>query len=397
MRVLLLLICVLLFQSIFAQEKVTFSTKKMAIQKTAIVAPRAIKESFNATLVNKEIPTPGGNSVKSYVLQQKIKSRELFPVRKFSTKSYNNKAVVPTPTVGQEFGLRRYVEAIGVWRDLFGGTPNDNTMAVSNDGIALVGVNSWVLAYDLVGDSNLLMSPSTMLSLSSFVNSNDVFDPKIIYDKEADRFILVFLKNRAPSDNTVVVCFSTTNNPVDPWNVYELPGNPLNNDRWTDFPPIAMTETDLFITGNLIIPGVSWQVGFDGSIVWQVEKAKGYNGDPSLNSVLFSDIRYGGKFVRNLHPIQGADGAADEMYVLSNRNFDLSNDSIFIGQIVGKSTDASQSLTMEVYKSNLNYGMPPNGRQFDDTVPKSVSELQRQSSQQLNLKFTKTYKLNKKR
>ena len=33
----------------------------------------------------------------------------------------------------------------------------------------------------------------------------------------------------------------------------------------------------------------------------------------------------------------------------------------------------------------------------NDTVPKSVSELQRQSSQQLNLKFTKTYKLNKKR
>jgi len=36
-------------------------------------------------------------------------------------------------------------------------------------------------------------------------------------------------------------------------------------------------------------------------------------------------------------------------------------------------------------------------KKLKDTVPKSVSELQRQSSQQLNLKFTKTYKLNKKR
>ncbi len=376
MRLTLLITCLAFFGNSFSQEKVSFSKKNFSIKKSSVVVPKDVKETYNAQIINKEIPTPGGNSVKSYVLQQKIKSRALFPVKKANTVNKNNKSSVSAPTIGQQFGLKKYISIINQWRDLYGGTPNDNSMAVSNDGIVLVGMNSFILAYDLVGDSNLQLSSTTTLALSSFVNSTDVFDPKIIYDKEADRFILVFLKNRTPADNTIVICFSTTNNPVDPWNVYELPGNPLNNNRWTDFPPIAMTETDLFITGNLIVPGVSWQVGFDGSIVWQVEKAKGYNGDPALNSVLFSDVKYGGKFVRNLHPIQGADGDADEMYVLSNRNFDLSNDSIFVGKITGKSTDTAQSLTMEVYKSDLNYGMPPNGRQFDTDTTDPTGGLQ---------------------
>ncbi|MCO6501196.1 MAG: T9SS type A sorting domain-containing protein [Vicingus serpentipes] len=373
MRLLLLSICIFLFQSIFAQKKVSFSKQNISVQKSTVVSPKTIEESFNANIVNKEAPTPDGNSVKSYVLQQKIKSRKLFPYRKASS---NNKkgASAAQPSVGKEFALKRYV--LGNVYDLYGGTPNDNTLAVSNAGNALVGVNSFIFAYDLLGDSNLYPGPASKISLASFTNSSDVFDPKIIYDKEADRFILVFLKNRAPGDNMVVVCFSTTNNPVDPWNAYELPGNPLNNNRWTDFPAIAMTETDLFITGNLIIPNVSWQVGFDGSIIWQIEKAKGYNGDPTLNTVLFNDVKYGGNFVRNLHPIQGADGAADEMYLLSNRNFDLTNDSIFIASVVGKSTDATQSLTVDVYQSNLNYGMPPNGRQQDTDTTDPTGGLQ---------------------
>jgi len=64
------------------------------------------------------------------------------------------------------------------------------------------------------------------------------------------------------------------------------------------------------------------------------------------------------------------------MYVLSNRNFDLFNDSIFVGKIIGKSTDTAQSLTMEAYKSNINYGMPPNGRQFDTDATDPTGGLQ---------------------
>ena len=61
-----------------------------------------------------------------------------------------------------------------------------------------------------------------------------------------------------------------------------------DNNRWTDFPAISITDDELFITGNLIIPNVSWQIGFDGSVIWQVKKQDGYNNADSLTTKLFS-------------------------------------------------------------------------------------------------------------
>ena len=113
------------------------------------------------------------------------------------------------------------------------------------------------------------------------------YDPKVIYDKDYDRFVLVFLKNTVPATSEIIVGFSKTNNPIDGWHVYKLPGNPLSNNRWTDFPSIALTDSSLFITGNLIVPNVSWQVGFDGSVLWEMKKNLGFNGASSVNPKLY--------------------------------------------------------------------------------------------------------------
>ena len=48
------------------------------------------------------------------------------------------------------------------------------------------------------------------------------------------------------------ICFSTSNNPIDDWNVYLLPGDPLLTDHWTDYPAIALSEDEFFVTGNLL-------------------------------------------------------------------------------------------------------------------------------------------------
>ena len=374
MRIIILLVCVTFMSTVFSQEKGSYKARKISITKEHVTHPKLIKETYNPSLINHEAPLPDGNSIKTYILQQKIKSRGLYPIRKTIKKNAKNLAAMPS--IGQTFPLERTVN--GIQYPVYGGIPNDNTMAISNDGIALLGINSLVYAYDTNADtvmfSNTIISLATMAVATS--SSDHYYDPKIIYDKEADRFILVFLKNTAPATNKIIVCFSTTNNPNDSWNVYSLPGNPLNNNRWTDFPAISMTETDLFITGNLIVPGVSWQIGFDGSVIWQVEKQKGYDGEAVLNSVFYDEIKFGGNFIRNLHPVQGADGAVDELYLLSNRNFDVANDSIFVLHIDGKSVDATTSLSINVHQSDIVYGMPPNGRQFDTDVTDITSGLQ---------------------
>lgn len=359
-------LCVGLFTQMLGQTKTDYNTKTYSIKKKATVNLRGAEPSYNPYLKNLEAPTPGGTSQKSYLLRQKIKSRKQFPITNAEYKA--KKSAASNPELGNSYGLHWYTNS-GKKRQINGGIPNDNTLAVSNDGIVLSSLNSTIYAYNLETDTlaleNQKISLATMAGESSSNTSNHYFDPKLIYDEEADRFILIFLKNNSPSNNMIVVCFSTTNDPNDDWNVYEIPGNPLDNNRWTDFPAISLTNEDLFITGNLIIPNVSWQVGFDGSVVWQIEKATGYSSTEDLNTKLYSDIKFEDRYIRNLHVVRGADGFTDKQYILSNRNFDITNDTIFVLDIEGNLSDGSPELTVNYGISDLPYGVPPNARQED--------------------------------
>jgi hypothetical protein len=152
--------------------------------------------------------------------------------------------------------------------------------------------------------------------------------------------------------------------------VYNLPGNPLDNNRWTDFPVITVTEDKLYFTANLIIPNVSWQTGFDGSIIWEMDKELGYTGAPSVNATLYSDIKYDNRFIRNLHAVQGANGVTEDLILLSNRNFDIENDTIFYLRL------SDGTLTIDALKSSLPYGVPPNARQQDTDISDPTMGLQ---------------------
>lgn len=360
-----IVLCIGFISQIVGQSTADYKSKRYSIKQKATVSLKNVEPTYNPYLKNLEAPTPGGQSEKSYLLRQKIKSRKQFPISKATVKAKMSTA--SNPKLGKDYGLFWYTNS-GKKRQIYGGTPNDNTLAVSNAGIVMSALNSTVYAYDLETDTMALTSQR--LSLATMAGEGvtslaHFFDPKLIYDEAADRFILVFLKNTTPSTNKIIVCFSTTNDPNDDWNIYELPGNPLNNNRWTDFPAISLAGEDLFITGNLIIPNVTWQVGFDGSVIWQIEKATGYSDTTNLNTKLHSDITYGNKYLRNLHVVRGADGIADKQYILSNRNFDITNDTIFVLDIDGNLSEGSPTLNVNYGISNLSYGVPPNARQED--------------------------------
>ncbi|MCD8529156.1 MAG: hypothetical protein LRY27_04185 [Chitinophagales bacterium] len=112
--------------------------------------------------------------------------------------------------------------------------------------------------------------------------------------------------------------------------IYSLPGNPFNNNAWSDFPMIALNNQDFFVTVNHInSDSASWQTGFMQSVIWQVDKASGYQG-ATLQSKIHSNVQFGGKPIRNLLPVKGGLSLKDEeMYFISNRNFDFSNDTFF--------------------------------------------------------------------
>ncbi len=360
----LFVLFILCLANLFAVAQ-SYETEKFIIQKSHSYFPDFKEADFYPMLYNLEAPVPDGNSARSFLMRQKILSRELFLEGKFSHIKVHSRSMksVPVPTTGLEFTPSQKVGQN--MAPISAGIPSDNTMAVSDGGIILIAMNSFIYAWDIEGDSALF--PNYRIGLSTIAGGSPLttyYDPKVYYDPDTDRFVLAFLRGFTPGTSQVFLCFSQTNNPLDGWHVYSLPGNPLDNNRWTDFPCIALTDKYVYFTANLIIPDVSWQEGFDGSIIWRSDKHQGYAGD-DIQATLFYDIKFNDRLIRNLNPVQGADGIADQMVLLSNRNFDIINDTIFFVKV-----DGDTVLDIHALRSDIPYGVPPNGRQVD-TDPSS--------------------------
>ncbi|MCF8331875.1 MAG: T9SS type A sorting domain-containing protein [Bacteroidales bacterium] len=245
------------------------------------------------------------------------------------------------------------------------GIPNDNTVAISNDGYLLSAINSNIYMYDVDADSLI-----KDISLNAFADTLDTisahqYDPKVLYDPSADRFIVVHLAGASSDTLTnIIVGFSQSNDPAGLWNMYKIPGDPLAADtNWTDFPAIAVTDNELFITGNLLHYGGSWQTSFDESVIWQIDKSTGYSGN-NLFAELWHNIHYNGKPIRNIHPVPGGNNTfGPNMYFLSNRNFAVQNDTFFLAEITGPLQDPATTLNIQEVISDFTYGAPPNARQ----------------------------------
>ena len=362
----------ILFIGFTSSGQNSFEKHEFKIQKVKTVAPKLMEPDFNPTINNLEAPHPEGNSVKSYLLRQKIASRAYYAQKKpliTEVKSIE-KSTISGPEIIKVFEPKKYSSS-GNPLNITAGLPSDNTMAISNEGIALLAMNSMVYARDMNLDTAIF--PNYQISLKTLVqgaSSSSYYDPKIIYDPLIDRFIMAVLKDYDPVNSEVIICFSSTNNPADPWYVYSLPGNPLNNNRWTDFPSLAITNDKLYFTANLIIPNEPWQIGFDGSIIWEMDKNLGFNGASSINSVLYSDIKFNNNYIRNLIPVPGKNGIAEDLFLLSDRNFAIENDTVFFLHLTGG------ALEINALKTDIPYGVPPNARQFDTDISDATNGLQ---------------------
>ena len=361
-------------QSSLLAQKATFKTKTFDLELLKSTSKVIENNNFHATIIHLEAPSPNGDSYRSFLMQQKIESKNLFPYQSVYSSRSTKASNVPSPIITKSFGMME-LNIQNVEVPIYGGLPNDNTAAVSDDGILLLSINSSVYLKDLNTDS--VLYPGEYLTLREVFNLpfGNYYDPKVIYDKDFDRFVLVFLKNNVPATSELIVGFSKTNNPIDGWNVYSLPGNPLDNNRWTDFPSIALSDSSLFFSANLIIPNVSWQVGFDGSVLWEMKKSSGFKGDTSIAPKLYHDIKFGDNYIRNLHCVQGADGNVKNLHLFSNRNFDIQNDTVFLVSLLPENADSSY-LKVEALISDLKYGVPPNARQADTDTTDATKGLQ---------------------
>ena len=206
-------------------KKTSFS-----FQRQAVVNYNSAQPDYSPKLMMIEMPKQRAEKMEVYNYPANYKTNQ---------NASAAAAVLPTLSIGQSFVANPWGLS----------TPNDNDMAISNSGHLISVINTNILVRNTVTNVN-----SPVKSLAVFttpINAlHQEFDPKVIYDPVKDRFVLVCLVGFVDTTSKIIVGFSQTNDPAGNWNLYALPGNPLNNNLWSDYPMIAMTDKELFLTDS---------------------------------------------------------------------------------------------------------------------------------------------------
>ena len=321
---------------------------------------------YQAGIQNLEAPVAGGPTYREFLLRRKAEN----PERVLELPIVENRS---GRMADQPITLRNFEGNFGG-----SGVPNDNNMAISNEGKLISVINSTIWIYDVVADTLLKMQGLQGLMAPLGLNLQTKYDPKVIYDPQADKFIVVCLNGSSSGTSRICVAFSESNNPLGNWNFYALPGNPIIDTTWSDYPMIALTDGELFLTINSLRNNLSWQEAFVETLIWQIDKNDGYNGD-SLATKIWNDIEWNGKPVRNVCPVRGGNRLyGPNLYFLSNRNFALQNDTVFLIEITGDLQDVSATLNMNVVKTQIPFGLAPaarqeNGHEFDTNDSRVLS------------------------
>jgi hypothetical protein len=280
--------------------------------------------------------------------KQMLDAKHFESMQNYNGKSVNtlNKTAVPQP-----------VQLKGFKANITQGTPNDNDIAVSNAGIICSVVNTNM---NILNDTGKVLSSRTLSSIAKGItNLNRTYDPRVIYDPEADRFILVFMQGSTSKDTRIIVGFSQTNDPALNWNFYTIRGNLFGDSS----PIISISNHELFLTVNRLKDNTYWKNGFIESFIWQMDKDNGYKGD-TLNQKVYYDIKYNNKPIWSICPAKGGSKSyGPNMQFFSVRPDQLWNDTVFVHEITNTIKSGKAELKLRVAKADNHYGLQPNAFQ----------------------------------
>lgn len=238
----------------------------------------------------------------------------------------------------------------------FGGNPNDNSVAVSPDGLMLAIQNKYIYAFHADG------KPIFLKSLRAFLGTTEstIFDPRVVFDPEERKFVVLMLSGKTYQESKLYLCFSQTIDPAGNWNVLSLNGNPFQDNTWSDFPALALTPTEIVVTSNSYFNGSVSNSGFKHTIVWRIPKKEGFAGKP-LQAQVLAGAEVNGKPLFNLTP-------ANEWFDSTNEILLLGNETFTGGQTFYAVNIIDNRLDVKTIESNIAYGVPPFVRQKGTTT-----------------------------
>lgn len=238
-------------------------------------------------------------------------------------------------------------------------TPNDDYLAVSAGGKIVAVQNNLISVLD---ENGPVLVRKSLRAFSGEGTNDRPFDPRVIYDEAADRFILVFLTGTTFETNKIHLAFSSVSNPADSWYHYSFAGNAYSDSSWNDFPAMAINGKYLYLAFNAFGNGSVNNSRFRQSVIWRIDKQEGYANAASakLSANVFQQLENNGTPLFNLTPVMNCPDTA--MYFLSNHALTTTpNLNFFLLKLNNKAS----SPEIRVLESNLPFQLPPDANQKD--------------------------------
>ncbi len=168
-------------------------------------------------------------------------------------------------------------------KDFLGLKDNNNSIPPDVNGAAgpnhlMITLNTDVRIMDR--DGNPIYTVGTGNFWYPMPGSGDTFDPKIIYDPYADRWIFLMPSSSDVGLSRLMVAVSENSDPTGNWYRYVFDTDP-NNNHWFDYPNFGFNKNWIVVTGNM------FSSGFGYNTVFVLDKNDLYNNAPVADYTRF--------------------------------------------------------------------------------------------------------------
>jgi hypothetical protein len=224
----------------------------------------------------------------------------------------------------------RAFEAISLGQPGVDSSVPPDTMGAAGPAHVMTMLNAGVRIQTKAGGDLGIVALQTFFSPAT--ESRDVFDPRLVYDSLAGRWIATADAERRSPDSEVLFAISETSDPTGRWFFYAFDADPAGL-LWADFPGFGVNSTWIAITNNMF-PSVGVN---QGAKMWVIDKVTALGGGPITVSVFPLGFDLIGAS-RGIAPQPAVTFDADEpnLYILDNPNLHLMGTPILrLAQLTG--------------------------------------------------------------
>src|SRR5215204_2021131 len=150
--------------------------------------------------------------------------------------------LIPSPSPSQNFlGLDDNFQVI----------PPD-TMGAVSERYVVTTLNDRMRIQDRAGNVYNTVSTNSFWQplATSMGTTYNTFDPKIYYDRNAQRFTYVITANGQSANSPILLAVSQTDNPLGTWNLYGLDAD-ASNVAWADYPSVGFNRNWIVVQVNM--------------------------------------------------------------------------------------------------------------------------------------------------